>query len=124
MTTALQKINAEGRLASQRATVRFHQEHNQWTLFGAVLRPGDTTTISGLHLEGRQHVFVAAGDSNARILDLALLDASGRQVKKDDKPDSVAVVVARTANTTYQLALSNVESTGPALVTVIILDVL
>jgi hypothetical protein len=124
MTTALQKIIAAGRLASQRATVRFHEEQNQWTLFGAVLRPGDTTTISGLHLEARQHVFVAAGDSNAKILDLALLDASGRQVKKDDKPDSVAVVVARTADATYQLALSNVESTGPALVTVIILDVL
>jgi hypothetical protein len=124
MTTSLQKIMAAGRLASQRASVRFHEEPNQWALFGAVLRPGDTTTISGLNLEGRQHVLVAAGDANAKVLDMALLDANGHVVKKDDKPDSVAVVVARTANATYQLTITNVESTGPALVTAVILDVM
>ncbi|MBI5480034.1 MAG: hypothetical protein HY906_14300 [Deltaproteobacteria bacterium] len=124
LTASLQKIMAAGRLASQRAAVRFHEEPNQWALFGAVLRPGDTTTISGLHLEGRQHVFVLAGDANAKVLDLSLLDARGSLVKKDDKPDQVAVVVARTVDGSYQVAITNVESTGPALVTAVILDVL
>jgi hypothetical protein len=124
LTTSLQKIMAAGRLASQRAAVRFHEEQNQWALFGAVLKQGDTTTISGLNLEGRQHVFVTAGDANARILDMALLDARGSVVKKDDKPDRVAVVVARTANASYQLTITNVESTGAALVTAVILDVM
>jgi hypothetical protein len=124
LTQALEKIMAAGRLAAQRAAVRFHEEQNQWALFGAVLRPGDTTTISGLHYEARQHVFVAAGDAGARILDLALLDAAGREIKKDDKPANVAIVVTKTAGATYQLAISNVESTGPALITAIVLDVM
>ncbi len=124
MTQSLQKIMAAGRLAAQRAGVRFHEEQNQWALFGAVLRPGDTTTISGLHLEARQHVFVTAGDAGAKVLDLALLDARGNVVKKDDKPDNVAVLVARTTGASYQLAVSNVESAGPSLVTAIILDVM
>lgn len=124
MTQALQKIMAAGRLASQRATVRFHEEPNQWALFGAVLKPGDTTPISGIQLEARQHVFVAAGDAGAKILDMALLDARGNLVKKDDKPDSVAVLVTRTAGATYQVALTNVEAPGPTLVAAIILDVL
>jgi hypothetical protein len=124
LTTALQKVMAAGRLASQRAAVRFHEEQNQWALFGAVLRQGDTTTISGIHLEGRQHVIVAAGDANATALDLALLDARGNVVKKDDKPDSVAVLVARTADASYQLAITNLESTGPSIITAVILDVM
>jgi hypothetical protein len=124
MTQSLQKIMAAGRLASQRAAVRFHEEPNQWALFGAVLRPGDTTTISGLKLEPRQHVFVSAGDAHAKVLDMALLDASGNVVKKDDKPDQVAVLVARTAGASYQLAVTNTDSSGPALVTAVILDVL
>jgi hypothetical protein len=124
MSQSLQKIMAAGKLASQRAAVRFHEEQNQWALFGAVLRPGDTTTISGLHLEARQHVFVAAGDAGAKVLELALLDAGGNVVKKDEKPDNVAVLVHKTAGASYQLAISNVDSAGPALVSAIILDVM
>ena len=124
LTQALEKIMAAGRLAAQRAAVRFHEEPNQWALFGAVLRPGDTTTISGLQLEARQHVFVTAGDAGAKVLDLALLDASGNVIKKDEKPDSVAVLVTRTTGGSYQLAISNVDSAGPALISAIILDVM
>ena len=124
LTTALQKIMAAGRLASQRATVRFHEEQNQWALFGAVLRPGDTTTISGIHLEGRQHVFVAAGDAHAKVLNMSLLDQNGNLLKRDDKPDTVAVFVATTPDGTYKVAISNVESSGPTLISAVILDVL
>jgi hypothetical protein len=124
MTTALKKIMAAGRLASQRASVRFHEERNQWALFGAVLRPGDTSTISGLNLEGRQHVFLAAGDANARVIELALQDQFGNLVKRDPKPDSVAVVVANTPAGRYRLVLTNSQSTGPALIAAVILDVI
>jgi hypothetical protein len=124
LTSSLKKIMAAGRLASRRASVRFHEEKNQWALFGAVLKPGDTTTISGVKLEGGRHMFVAAGDANITQLDMSLLDQNGNLVKKDLRPDAVAVFLANTISGTYKLAVTNSRSAGPSLVSVVILDVL
>ena len=125
LTTALKKIMEAGRVVSRRANVRFHEEANQWALFGAVLRPGETSAVGGLTLDARQHVFVAAGDANARIFNMNLTDPRGVVVAKDDKSDAVAAMAAQTDGSAgYRLAFSNISSSGASLVTVVILDVL
>ena len=124
LTTSLQKIMAAGRLASQRASVRFHEEPNQWALFGAVLRPGDTTTVSGLKPRGAA---ARLRDRRRRQRQGPRHGAARRERERGEEGRQARLGRRRRGpdrDASYQLAITNVDSTGPALVTAVILDVM
>ncbi|MCS7022029.1 MAG: hypothetical protein NZU63_09400 [Gemmataceae bacterium] len=50
--------------------VTFFDGNNQWALYGAVLRRGEDTTITNIHLGNGKRIFLAAADENARDIDL------------------------------------------------------
>ncbi|HHX40711.1 MAG TPA: hypothetical protein GX715_12170 [Armatimonadetes bacterium] len=123
-TTAAELIARSSRLAERARGARFSQEPKQWALFGTIMQPGDTQTIP-LRGAGRaRHAILAAGDGNARNLDLFLLDASGRSRRKNSQPSAHPFLVYETRKgCSYRLRWRNTESRGASLVITAILDI-
>jgi hypothetical protein len=110
-------------IANQGLKLRFHDEPNQWSFFGGVVPQGQATTIKTMTLGEGGRIFIAAGDSHARDLDLFLLDDDGDPIAGDNKDDAVPVFFFPTrAGRSYRMRLMNERSDGPPLVVSIILD--
>jgi hypothetical protein len=102
----------------------FHDAANNNALFGMVVPPATAIEISGLQLEARQHAVIAVSDDESVNVDLALLDAAGAVVARDDEPASRAAVAAATDGGTYRIQVRNRERAGGArLIVSAILDV-
>jgi hypothetical protein len=110
-------------IADAAGGARFHDEPNQWSLFGSILREGESVSVTNLTMERRRHAIVAAGDNNVDDLDLFLLGPNGQTLEKDIRPDSFAVIDYRTGNhTSYGLRIKNESSYGATLVLASVLD--
>ncbi len=101
----------------------FHEEPNQWSFFGAVMREGDSVSLTNMKMERRRHAIMATCDGVADDIDLALLDNQDRVFIEDTGPESVASVVYRTGDhASYGVRLKNEKSSGASLVVAAILD--
>lgn len=102
----------------------FHDEDNQWALFGAILDEDESTSISGLSLESRNHLILAAGDDRADDVDLFLYDDDDDLLVEDTETDSTPVISHRTRSSqSYKLKIENYESNGRSLIFATILDI-
>ena len=111
------------RANDQMGGAKFHEEPNQWSLFGTILAPATAITLNRLRLEPGQHVVVAAADDSAKDVDLVLTDKAGRVIAKDDDDDATPVVGAATDGQPYNLQIKNHPARAPALVIATVLDV-
>jgi S1-C subfamily serine protease len=120
-TAMINAITQGYRVNQKGGGARFHQEDNQWSLFGSILRQGESITISGLTMEEGNHAVLATGDESARDLDLYLIDEDDDVVGKDEDDDATPVVAGRTGGR-YAMRLANQRSRGAALTIAMILD--
>jgi hypothetical protein len=104
-------------LGKSRKDLHFHDQPNQWSLFGSVLEMGKETTLPNITMGEGKRIFVAAGDGNALNVDLFLLNKSGNVVEKDDEPDASPIFEYKTSSSsTYSVRIKNVKSKGPSIV--------
>jgi hypothetical protein len=98
-------------------SLRFGNEPNQWSLFGGVLRQGESIGLTNIHLGHGQHLFVGAGDSHAQDIDSFLtLPFNGSIVAKDTAPDPVPTFGCQTQDRdVYEYRLKNERSDGASL---------
>lgn len=123
-TAAAKLIAACGKISEKAKGARFHQEPNQWALFGAIMKQGETQTVTNLAPEDANHAFICMGDSNAKNLDLFLLDGSQQSLKEDTDTDANPLVLFATKKgQSYGLRFKNTESSAAALVMTAILDI-
>ena len=101
----------------------FHDESNQWALFGAILDEGESTSISNMNLETRQHAIIAAGDNSCEDADLYLYNTNDIELEKDTESDPTPVISRRTSDDArYKLIIKNYDSNGRSLIIATILD--
>ena len=90
---------------------KFHDRVNQWSLFGSVLKQGETAAMNRLDLGSGIRTFVAGADKGAGDIDLSLSDGGGA-VAKDEDPDPTPAFRAKTfQEQAYSLRL-NMEKTS------------
>lgn len=99
--------------SSTSRTVRFHDSDNQWAIYGTVLRQGEGTDITNIRPANDDLVFVSAGDTVARDIDLFLLDDGGRTIGQDIDADANPLIVHRANGfTSYGLRTKVITSSG------------
>ena len=110
-------------LGKQRKDLHFHDQENQWSLFGSILESGQETTLTNIAMGTGKRIVVAAGDANATDVDLFLLNSSGSVIEKDTEPDATPIFEYKTGGTgTYGIRVKNSKSKGPAMVIATLLD--
>lgn len=113
------------RMASSADTLmsaRYHEQSNQWALYGQVLRPGEKFTVSNLAFEpGAVHYLLVTGDRHARDLDLAV-QRDDRLIGRDEESDATPVVAINSSGGGHSFTVTNQDSAGPTLVIVSVLD--
>ena len=109
-------------LGKERKDLHFHDQANQWSLFGGVLESGSEAALTNITMGSGKRILVAAGDNNAQDVDLFLLSSSGEVLTKDDEPDATPIFEYKTSSTsTYGVRVKNSKSKGPAMVIATIL---
>jgi hypothetical protein len=74
-----------------RANFVFHDDDNQWTLYGGILKPDESQTIDNIMLRAKDYAFAAACDDASDDIDLFLLRL-GRQIRSDEELDSLPMI--------------------------------
>jgi hypothetical protein len=101
----------------------FHEEAD-WSFYGTVMAQGESITFNGIELRGPASVVLAASDGQASNVDLSVQDTTGgKDVGADTDPDAnPLVIVTPTKGNTYAVRLSNEASSGPSLITALVLE--
>lgn len=86
---------------------------NQAAVIGRVPPSGEAVTLQNVDLGGAPTVVVAAGDTQARDLDLYLLNRGGAELVKDIDPDALPMVAyTPTEGESYAIKLANQSGNG------------
>jgi hypothetical protein len=101
--------------------VTFHAQQNTWGLFGGVIPQGDSHELS-MSMEAKRHVMVAAGDNNARDLDIYLFRTSSAILSMDEEVDAFPLIDYRTSSSRYTVRTKNARSSGASLILTAVLD--
>lgn len=105
-----------------KGAVAFQAGPNQWAMYGGVYRRGEQLEIINVGLGSGRRVFLAAGDTQARDIDLFV--SVGREEAHDTDPDANPIVDVEATNvSTATLRIHNVDSGGPCLILATILQV-
>ena len=124
LSTVIDRMVQQGALVHRKVDgASFHSAPNSWSLYGAVLRPKTRITVDNVKLEERRHVVFAVADGMAKDLDLRLERAGGEPLAEDKDDDATPIVAARTTGSDCRLILSNMDSDGPSLAMMSVLDV-
>jgi len=103
--------------------VSFHYKENQWALYGSVLDKGEETTIENVDLGSGTRMIIAAGDKNAKDIDLFVKTGKGKDLGSDTKADAFPIVTVNAfALSDAKLTYKNVESKGRSLVLMTVLQ--
>jgi hypothetical protein len=114
----------QNRNKDRNESVIFQDAANQWALFGAVLRNREQTTVTKLTLGEGNRVLLAAGDNNARDIDLFALNEKGEVIVKDvDNEPTPGVTLQVKGDVSAGMRVHNVDAAGPALVLAAVLRV-
>jgi hypothetical protein len=104
--------------------LRFHRARNEWAVFGAVLKQGDTVPIPSRKFETGPHIIMAASDGRASRLNLYLINSFGQTVAQAAMPGPNPALGYQTdGHDTYTLAVVNEASRGTSLIFIMMLDV-
>lgn len=104
--------------------LRFHEGNGDWCLYAAVLEQGEALRVSGMVPSTQVTAVIAASDGVSTDVDLVVRDSRGRLVGKDDEPDDAPVVLVTGAKrVSHEIKFANAKSSGPSLVTMLVLDV-
>jgi len=106
----------------RRADLR--RANNQWAFYGCVLRAGENFAITNMNLGIGGRVLLGAGDRFANIVNLDLENGQ-RQALKQDRNNLPVAVFDYQANGFGQhgVRVHNVQSNGPAVVLMAVLEV-
>lgn len=95
-----------------------------WAFFGTILAQGEGSSMGGLDLAADTNVVMAGHDGQAQDIDLAIEDSSegDRRVVADTEEDAQPLVTLQpNRGHSYRARISNAKSSGPSLVTMLIL---
>jgi hypothetical protein len=95
-----------------------------WAFFGTILNQGEGTSISGLDLAADTNVVLAGHDGQAQDIDIAVDDTTegDRRVATDAEDDDQPIVsVEPVSGHVYRARLVNAKSSGPSLITMLVL---
>jgi len=95
-----------------------------WAFFGTILAQGEGSSMGGLDLAADTNVVMAGHDGQAQDIDLAIEDSSegDRRVVADTEEDAQPLVTLQPSRGhSYRARISNAKSSGPSLVTMLIL---
>jgi hypothetical protein len=83
---------------------RFQDAHNQWCVFGSILKTGQSGGVAHLNPDAGDQIFLVAGDDDTRSVELRLADNDGSVLdhSRADEP-CAALVHQAVANGNYQL---------------------
>ena len=98
---------------------KFSSGRGGWSIYGAVLKPGEDSTITKLDPGRASIIYCSAGDTDALDVDLYLLDDDQDVLKKDTDADPTPYVRYETrADRNYGLSTKCVKTDGgsPALI--------
>lgn len=125
LNEAVETYNLQVDVITDRMDVgSFHDEPNQWALYGVILDDGEDASISNMSMENGRHVVAASGDHAAEDIDLFLTDDTEADwVCKDDEPDAVPLISCWTNGSgKYRLRIENFDSAGRSLVIATVLE--
>ncbi len=124
MEQALVKFLATAEaMNEQTGALSFHDESNQWCLYGGVMESGGSLLMSTITLEEGAHVFLASADDDIQDLDLYLLDGEGGYLAADELEDAAPILTYQgERRSDYQLQAANVGSLEPTFIMFGILD--
>ena len=109
-------------LGKERKELHFHDQDNQWSLFGGVLETGKEAALTNINMGSGKRILVAAGDGNAQNVDLFLLNSGGAVLEKDIEPDASPIFEYKTSgSSTYGVRVKNTRSKGPSMIIATIL---
>jgi hypothetical protein len=102
----------------------FHEQHD-WSFFGTVLKPGERSGLTALHLTSDPAVVLAGADSSGTNIDLFVSETgTSRVVARDDAPDAEPLVLVHPEQgKRYDFQISNAAPSGVTLATAVVLDV-
>lgn len=105
---------------------RFLSVPGEWAVIGSILKPGESHTLSDVHLGEGRRVIVAAGDTVCTDIDLSVfLDAMPFEVlNKDEDKDALPLVQCKATDANrYGIIVRNAKSKGGAMILTAILDI-
>jgi hypothetical protein len=92
--------------------VRFHDNDNQWAIYGGVFDRGQAMTITNLSMGEGRRILLAAGDDNTKDIDLFLLDQAANVLSQDNEENATPVVHFDSAgDQTYGITIKNAAGT-------------
>lgn len=97
---------------------------DDWSFYSIVLKPGESMQYNGHDLPGPVSVVLSAGDDALTSADMWVTDSTtSKEVGRDTEPDQNPVVVVRPEKGhAYSVAVRNIKSSGPSLITTLVLD--
>lgn len=102
-------------------TVNFRDAPNQWAVFGAILPSESEIEITNVALGTGRRVVIAAGDTTARDIDLAVYIKG--ETASDTEQDATPIVDVTAFNVTAaRVKITNAKSEGPCLILMAILQ--
>lgn len=124
--TATGMVLANCQQVSRITPAKFMQERGEWAIVGVVLREGEKSTFSKMHLGSGRRVIVTGADSQSRDTDLAAyLEGSSRvELTSDTERDNQPFLqLTASRSNQYAIETSNAESNGPSVVMTALLDI-
>jgi hypothetical protein len=117
MGQALGRLLAYGTSVNGRTSAKFHDAENQWCLYGYIVPPGESQTVSNIWLGYDNHVIIAASDNACSDIDLYLSTTSDRTVAQDTDTDANPYIKTWTSSSErYKVRVRNVSSSGKSLI--------
>jgi len=105
-------------------TVKFLDQPNQWSLYGSVVRKGETYTVTNINLGVGKRVMMSAGDAFATDIDLYILNEDGGVIHKDEDDDANPLISFQAKRRpSHGFRVKHVTGRGPSLILTTILDV-
>lgn len=86
------------KLVDQENKMGYALQNNSFSIGGGWLKKDQNAWVPLYTVQltaGKEYAFLAAGDNDAKDVDLVIKDANGKEVAKDEKTDPEAVVVFR-----------------------------
>lgn len=93
-----------------------------WCIFGALLRSGQSISLSTRLDRGIRYLFVAGGGKDAVDVDVEVRDSEGVRLASDTKTDRAAVaILAPSSSGTYSVVVRMYRAQGTAACTLVLL---
>lgn len=99
--------------------IRWHDQENQWCLFGFFMDTNQEWEMENLRLGTEKHYLFSIGGKQSANIDLLLNDKKGQEVAIDTEEDAYPILDTNTSDLNrYTLNIKNVSSSGPAFILV------